>query len=43
MVTARDIYGQTALHHAVLNKNLMVLSQLVAKGVSEKTRILADF
>ena len=35
MVTQKDIYGQTPLHHAVINRNIQAISSLAAKGVRD--------
>ena len=34
MVTLKDIDGRTALHHAVLERNLAAITMLASKGVS---------
>ena len=35
MVTQKDIYGQTPLHHAVINRNIQAISSLASKGVRD--------
>ena len=40
MVTQKDIYGQTPLHHAVINRNIQAISSLASKGVRDLLYIL---
>ncbi len=36
MVMLKDIDGRTALHHAILEKNLAAITMLASKGVSQE-------